>query len=178
MTRLADQRSILGIDPASSRGLAFGFFENGSLLDWGIRQADRNHIAVLDRLVTSYKADVVVLEDPDAVRCERRLRARRLLRAMAEHLEKTGIAVVMVGRYDVRRTASHRGKGTKHEVALEIARMFPEVEHLIPPPRKSFDSEHGRSNIFDAISLVLHVLGTEKGSHGDVGRQAQPPSAA
>ena len=129
--------------------------------------------------MTSYKADVVVLEDPDAARCERRMRARRLLRAMTDHLERNGIAVIIVSRYDVRRTAADRGMATKHEVAREIARMFPEVEHLIPPPRKSFDSEHGRSNIFDAISLILHVLGTrEMNTDGGAGRQDRLPSAA
>jgi len=157
MTRLADQRSIVAIDP-NSRGLAFAFFEGGNLLDWGIRRNDRKQLSALDRLVTAYKADVVVIEDPDAPRCERRSRVRRLLRTMADHLQKQGISVVRVSRHEVRRIAAERGMTTKHRVALEIGREFPEIEYLVPPPRKRFDSEEWRTDIFDAISLVLHAF--------------------
>jgi len=156
MTRLADQRSIVAIDP-NSRGLAFAFFESGILLDWGIRN-DRKQLLALDRLVTAYKADVVVMEDPDAPRCERRPRVRRLLRTMADHLGKNGIGVVGVSRYEVRRSAAERGMTTKHRVALAIGRDFPEIEYLVPPPRKRFDSEEWRTDIFDAISLVLRAF--------------------
>jgi hypothetical protein len=157
MTRLADQRSIVAIDP-NSRGLAFAFFESGILLDWGIRRNDRNQLSSLDRLVTAFKADVVVIEDPDAPRCERRSRVRRLLRTMDDHVQKQGISVVRVSRHEVRRIAAERGMTTKHRVALEIGREFPEIEYLVPPPRKRFDSEEWRTDIFDAISLVLHAF--------------------
>src|SRR5437868_1078717 len=111
MTRLTDQRSIVAIDP-NSRGLAFAFFESGILLDWGIRRNDQSQFSVLDRLVTAYKADVVVIEDPDAPRCERRSRVRRLLRLMADHLRKNGVIVIRVSRYEVRRVSASRGMST------------------------------------------------------------------
>src|SRR5438105_14484047 len=130
MTRLRDQRSIVAIDP-NSRGLAFAFFEGGTLLDWGIRRNDRNQLSGLDRLVTAYQADVVIIEDPDAPRCERRMRVRRLLRMIADHLQKNGISVVCVGRYEVRRVSAERGRMTKHAVAMAIGRDFPEIEYLV-----------------------------------------------
>ncbi len=171
MTRLADQRSIVAIDP-NSRGLAFAFFESGILLDWGIRRNDRNQLSALDRLVTAYKADVVVFEDPDAPRCERRSRVRRLLRTMADHLQKKGISIARVSRYEVRRAAAERGMTTKHRVAMAIGRDFPEIEYLVPPPRKRYDSEEWRTDIFDAISLVLHAFG-----EGESASQQLPPAA-
>jgi hypothetical protein len=137
------------------------FLERGTLLDWGICRKGRNEIAVLDHLVAVYKPDVAVIEDPDAARCERRLRARLLLRDMAGHLRERKIAVVAISRREVRSAAAQRGLTTKHALAVEIGRSFPEIEHLVPPPRKPYDSEYGRAEIFDALSLVLHAFGIE-----------------
>jgi hypothetical protein len=161
MNRLADERSIIGIDP-SSRGLAFVFFERGTLIDWGIRRIDSNPMRAIDRLAEAYKADVAVIEDPDAGRCERRVRVRRLLREMAVYLRAKGTSVVIVSRYEIRRRSAARGLMTKHALAAEIGRTFPEIEYLVPPPRKAYSSEHGRSDLFDAMSLVLHVFGLQE----------------
>lgn len=160
MMRINDQRSIVSIDP-SSRGLAFAFFEGGLLLDWGTRRNDRDHIGVADRLVSTYQADVLVIEDPGARRCERRTRIRRLLREVAAHMQTRGVVVLLVGRFEVRRSWAESGKTTKHAVAVEIGRLFPEVEYLVPRRRRPFESEQARADIFDAISLVLHAFGTE-----------------
>lgn len=160
MTRVDDQRSIVAIDP-SSRGLAFAFFEGGLLLDWGTRRNDQDQIGVADRLVSTYQADVLVIEDPTARRCERRTRIRRLLRDVAAHMRSRGVVVLLVGRYEVRRSWAEIGKTTKHAVAEEIGRLFPEIEYLVPRKRRSFESEQARADIFDAISLVVHAFGID-----------------
>ena len=157
MTRIADERLIVGIDP-TSRGLAFVFFESGELLDWGTRRNDGNELHLLDRLLDTFKADVLVLEDGDAPRSERRPRVRRLLRLMTEHARSRGIVVVTVSRHDVREEWANRGMSTKHTVAVAIGAMFPEVEMLVPRKRKVYWSEEARAEIFDAISLVLHAF--------------------
>ena len=161
MRRFADQRSIVALDP-SSRGVAFAFFERGSLLDWGTRRNDRDQLGVADRLLALFKADVVVIEDPDAHRCERRPRVRSLLRNIARRASGHGIAVLLVSRYEVRKSSAERGMTTKHAVASDIARMFPEIEHLVPRRRRSFQSEQARADIFDAISLVTHAFETRE----------------
>lgn len=154
MTRISSTRSIMGIDP-SSRGLAFVFFEQGVLLDWGTRRRDGQELDVLDDILRHFRADVLVLEDGDAPRSERRPRMRRLLGALADHAGKQGVAVIAISRARVREEWGVRGKSTKHEVAAGIAAMFPELEPLVPPPRKLYNSEKARTNIFDAASLVL-----------------------
>ena len=160
MTRIADNRSIVGIDP-TPRGLAFAFFESGELLDWGTRRSDGNEPAVLERLLGAFKAEVLVLEDPDARGSERRARMKLLLRRLADPALTRGVTVVTVGRRDVRETYAKRGMTRKHTVAAEIAAMFPEVEPLVPRTRKVYRSEEARAEIFDAISLVLHTFPVE-----------------
>ncbi|MGA8807856.1 MAG: hypothetical protein WB973_08245 [Thermoanaerobaculia bacterium] len=157
MTKIADERSIVGVDPGS-RGLAFVFFERGALLDWGTRRRDGDELALLDQLLDRCNADVLVLEDPDATRSERRPRVRRLLRLMARHAAERGVTVQLVCRYNVRQAWAARGRTRKHAVAAEIGAMFPEIEPLVPRIRKVYNGEQARADIFDAVSLVLHVF--------------------
>lgn len=160
MKALSDERCILGVDP-NSRGLAFVSFENGQLLDWGTRRRDGDELAVLDELLDRSAADVLVLEDWDAPRCERRARMRRLLRTLADRARARGVSVVPVSRYEVRLAWKNLGVTTKHGVALQIAGRFSELEPVLPRPRKRYQPEQARMDIFDAASLVTHAVGTE-----------------
>jgi len=157
MTQIVDQRSIVSVDPGS-RGLAFAFFERGTLLDWGTRRRDGDELALLDQLLDRCNAEVLVLEDPDAPRSERRPRIRRLLRLMARHAAERGITVQSVSRYEVRQAWTARGRTRKHAVAADIGAMFPEIEPLVPRLRKAYNAEQARADIFDAVSLVLHAF--------------------
>src|SRR5690242_7036750 len=119
MRSINQEHSILGIDP-SPRGLAFVFFENGTPLDWGTRRKDGEEVAVLDALIDRFRAEVLVLEDPDAPRCERRPRMRKLLRLFANHAQARGVVVVSIARYAVRSAYAERGLTRKHAVAVDI----------------------------------------------------------
>jgi hypothetical protein len=157
MKRLADHRSIIAIDP-NSRGLAFTWFEGGVLLDWGTRRAAGDEVVLLGQLIDRYKVDVVVLEDAEAQRSERRPRIRRLLRLLADHARERGVAVLAVRRYEVRREWRERGLTNKHSVSKAIAAMFPEIEPLVPREKKPYRSFETRGDIFDALSLVLLAM--------------------
>ena len=157
MSVIRDQRSIVGIDP-TPRGIAFVFFENGELLDWGTRRSEDGEVSLLDRLLKSREVEVLVLEDPDAPRSERRPRMKRVLRQLRAQAEARGIEVTSVSRYAVRSEWAKRGRTRKHAVAGAIAELFPEVDVLVPRVRKVYRSEEARAEIFDALSLVLHVF--------------------
>lgn len=159
MTSLADPRAILGIDP-TKRGLAFAFFEDGRLIDWGIRRAAGNEVAVLEAILNLCPADVIVLENPDAERSERRPKMQKALSLLTRAAETRRLAVVKVSRFDVRREWSARGLTRKHAVAKAIAEDFHVLEVLVPRPRKPYMDEEARVQVFDAASLVLHAFGT------------------
>lgn len=153
---------MLAIDPGP-RGVAFVFFENGTLLDWGTRGRDRNELAVLDAMLDSFRADVLVLEDPDALACERRVRWKHILRRMAERALARRVVVEKVSRHAVHRAWATLGKTNKHQVATAIGAMFPEVTPCVPRMRRDWDSEDARTGVFDAFSLLLHARKTETG---------------
>lgn len=156
MTRIGDNRAILAIDP-TSRGFAFVFFENGELLDWGTRGYRESEIGSLERLMGWLRADVLVLENPEAERCERRPKVKAMLRRLASVARTNGIEVHKVSRFEVRQQYVERGLTRKHAVAAAIAALFPELAPLVPRTRKVYRSEEARADIFDALSLLLHV---------------------
>ncbi len=160
MTRIADHRAIVAVDP-SSRGVGFVFFERGILLDWGTRTRDGAALAGLDAILARTRADVLVLEDPDAPRCERRPRVRRLLRTMHEHARRRDLTTMLVSRFAVRYAWAKDERTTKHAVAAAIGALFPELEDLVLRRRKVFQTEEARGDIFDAASLALHAFGIE-----------------
>jgi len=160
MTKITDNRALLAIDPGP-RGVAFVFFENGTLLDWGTRGRGRKELQVLDEMLDRFKADVLVLEDPDAFGCERRARWKHIVRRMAQRASVRSVPVEMVSRYVVRRAWAACGRTNKHEVATGIAALFPEMEPWVPRVRRDWDSEDARAGVFDAFSLLLHVRKTE-----------------
>lgn len=154
MTRIGDERSIVGIDP-THRGLAFVFFEEGVLIDWGTWRDDGNELALLDRLLDGCAADVLVLEDRDADGCRRKPRVRELLHALERHARQRGHAVIKIAREDVRREWKARGLKSKQAIAAAIAERFTDLAMILPAPRKVYRSEDARVQIFDAASLVL-----------------------
>jgi hypothetical protein len=159
MKHLTDRRAILGIDP-TKRGLAFVYFEGGRLIDWGIRRAG-SEIADFEAIARLCPADVVVLEDPDAERSERRPSMQRALSRLGLAAELRRLVVVKVSRYEVRRGWMERGVTRKHAVAKVIAEDFPALEVFLPRPRiKAYMDEEARVQVFDAASLVLHAFGT------------------
>jgi len=157
---LSDGRSIVAIDP-TARGIAFVFFENGEVMDWGERlrtRDEKNELRIVDRLIDGCAADVLVLEDPDAEMSKRRMRVTALLRTIAQHARRRGIAVIAVERDDVRQAWLARGIANKEAVAAVIAERFPELSPIVPAKRKAGYTEDPRANIFDAASLALHAF--------------------
>ncbi|MEO8036281.1 MAG: hypothetical protein ABI837_17730, partial [Acidobacteriota bacterium] len=149
----------VAVDP-SPRGLAYVFFENGKLLDWGHRRCGRSEtevLAFLGELLAGCAADLLVIEDPDAEGAKRWRRSSRLLRKMANRARTLEVAVFPTSRRKVRLHWVARGLSTKESVAVALAAQFPELASLVPPRRKTWMSEHPNSSIFDALTLLLHA---------------------
>lgn len=162
MRKVRSNRSIVAIDP-TSRGMAYVFFERGELIDAGHQLAEKNErdgLAVLDRLIDGCAADVIVLEDPDAEDCHLGARLRALLRSVERHARRRGVATVKVSRHEVRETWVRRGIRIKEDVARALVSDFPELKRYAAAARKIGRSETVRVNVFDALTLLLHVYGT------------------
>lgn len=147
---------ILAIDP-SPRGFGFAVLENGThLIDWGVAtlfsRADTEFLVRLETLIERMQPTLLVTEDPVGTRFgtrHLRLLERAAGLAMARH-----VALTRVPRSAVRAAFGQSGT-SKHDIAVAISKLFPELVPRLPPRRTLWSSEDERMNIFDAVALSL-----------------------
>jgi hypothetical protein len=148
---------VLAIDPAS-RGLGYAVFEGpDALIDWGFRnirrvRKDVRSVEYVEMLLRRYKPDVLVLESFDSDNhVHRSPRVLALLCAFTSAATKRGTRCERISRHAVRAVFA---SSNKYEIARKLAVRFPETKHWCPPPRKIWQSEDTRINIFDALALA------------------------
>ena len=154
---------VLSVDP-STNGFGFAVLEGtDQLIDWGVAKVwskrTRESLARVENLVDRYQPNLIVVESVNDTR--RRLRARSRIVAIARYALSRRIAVRMVSRKQVRSAFQDFGL-TKFEIALAIAKTFPELAPRMPRYRKPWMSEDERMNIFDAVSFSLAALSSDQ----------------
>jgi Holliday junction resolvasome RuvABC endonuclease subunit len=154
------QTRIFALDP-THKGFGYAVFElPRRLVDWGLaritgdKHADA--IASFEKLLDRFRPDALVLEDAEAPGSRRHPRVRRLIDALVTLAGERGIAVFTVARSAVLKCFSSDDKpATKYSIAQRLAKMFPELQSKLPPPRKLWESENERMSIFDALALAV-----------------------
>lgn len=153
---------VLAIFP-SAAGFGYAVFEGPrTLIDWGVKiiaapQEAKNAECLLriGKLLTSYRPQVVVLEDYAGEGSRKEQRVRRLIRSSAAMAGRRGTTVRRYSRAVIRATFVPFGETTKYGIATTIAKWFPELRPQLPPARKMWLKEDYRMNAFDAVSLAL-----------------------
>ncbi len=169
---------VLSIKPFC-RGFAFVLFEgSASPADWGvkdIRSKAKSTLTILGakRLLVQYPPDMLVLPALEG----QAVRIRKIIKTIADHAEKRGIAVHHVTRADIRATfaADLPGAGdaghaffrpTRYQIAQAIANRFDVFAPLLPKPRRLWESEDARMSLFDAVSAAVTFYAGQKAGEG------------
>ncbi len=86
-----------------------------------------------------------------------------LVREIVALAESENIKVKRFSRKQVRFGFFTEGKGSKHALAENLAVRFPdELGFRLPRKRRPWMSEDYRMDIFDAVALAQHFLGSMK----------------
>ena len=93
----------------------------------------------------------VVITERVLKRSKKGQKTRAVITAMAHVAEIADVLDLQVVRGQ-----SH---ANKFEEAAELARDFPEIAHLLPKPRRPWDSEPKATVYFEALSLALTAIG-------------------
>ena len=154
-----EQQLVLAVDPMV-RGFAFTIMEGpNQLIDWGIKRIDekknRKCLERITEILENYQFDAVILEDYKGKGSRRYPRVQQLIEAIHDLAAKKGIPTYRFSRNDIKKTFLQTEATTKHAIATEIAKDFPQLGPYLPPPRKIWLPESDRINIFDAASLAL-----------------------
>lgn len=155
---------VLSISP-STKGISFAVLEGAErIIDWGIKivKSDRNPQSLkrVVGLIEQYRPDVVVAENYKSKDSRRGLRAQELLQSILALASKKRIKSRRFSRAQIRKVFARSDATTKYEIAVEIAKRFPEFAPRLPRRRKSWMSEDERMGIFDAVALALTFFST------------------
>lgn len=157
--RFPEPKRVLALDP-TSRGFGFAVFEGPErLIDWAVveirtSREDKCLQRMVD-LIARYQPDVLVLEDPNGRGSRRCSRVQKLLGRVERLADEGAILTRHFSRSKVRRAFSDSGAKTKYEIAVAIAKRFPELVPRLPRFRKPWMTEDDRMSIFDAASFAL-----------------------
>jgi Holliday junction resolvasome RuvABC endonuclease subunit len=150
---------VLAIDP-STRGFGFVVLEGPNrLIDWGVKETKVNKNAkslmLIDDLIDRYQPNVIVVEDYSAKGSRRCRRVAELIDEISKLALRRKVKVSSFSRADVKQAFAESGATTKQEIAIGIAKRFPELSPRLPRFRKPWMSEDYRMSIFDAVAFGL-----------------------
>ncbi len=152
----------------SAKGFGFVVMEGQkTIIECGGRVADGDKnvqsLAKMEKLLNFYRPGALVLQDVEAKGSRRAPRIKTLNRHIKAVAEKHKIEVKLVSGKQLRISLLGNPTGTKQEMAEMLALQFPdELASRLPPKRKSWNSEDGRMDIFDAMALAVVFRMREK----------------
>lgn len=140
-------------------GFGFALYKGTSIQDWGIKWAtkDKNKVCVRKfvKLINLYKPEILVLEYIPEEAADHRPRTTELNHALGQIAKAQGIRLFRYSRDEIRKTFEVNGAKTKQKIAEVVGHMTPELQSLVPPPRKIWQPEADAMTYFSAASLAL-----------------------
>ena len=159
-------KTILALQP-NAKQIGYSLFEGSTLVDWGAKDCrsektrprlSHARLAFLGRLIDRYDPSVIVL--PTGTKLRRTAR-NRFLRIIRRELSQYPNAIVTFSRHDIRKAFAPSlkvRKPSKQAIMQLLVKWFPELEAVLPKPRRVQDDQDYRTPMFDAIALAVTYL--------------------
>jgi Holliday junction resolvasome RuvABC endonuclease subunit len=161
---------LLALDPMT---WGFGFavleYEPIRLVGWGTktcRRKDGSALAAVNKLILDYQPTAIVM--PDWRETDHEFRGPALeefIDAIGEALTSPTLPVLLCTPDQVRSQFAARGAATKYEIAKLVSHDFPELQPILPSPRRVAQAERAAMSVFDAVALAAtardHIPGFE-----------------
>lgn len=106
-------------------------------------------------LLKSHSPFAIVVKKERWERANSNFHMKSLVDVVTRVASAHSIPVLLIRDDDVRQTFHNMGCETREEIAAALARIFPELQWKLPPKRRTWQSEHPRMAVFDAIALGL-----------------------
>jgi Holliday junction resolvasome RuvABC endonuclease subunit len=153
---------VLAIDP-STRGFGFAVLEGPDrLIDWGVKETKNDKknrsLKLIAKLIDQYQPTIIVVENYAARGSRRCGRVQELIDDLSNLAAERNVKVRSFSRLKVKQAFVEAGAKNKYEIALAIARRFPELSPRVPRFRKPWMSEDYRMSIFDGWGSALRFF--------------------
>lgn len=149
---------------AHSHGFAWSVFEGPlSPYDWGLVSArasqrrEKNLVCLrrVEKLLSRFKPEVLVLEAFEGAGSRRMPRVARLCRSVMALAVERGVEVAVYTRAHVRACFAAVGAVTRQEIAEAVARHLEPFQQHLPRRRRPWQAEDERLALFSAAALLL-----------------------
>ena len=148
---MATALRVLAIAVAKGRA-GYVYLVDGTLKDWQMSakavKSTSELVGWVQEIITHLRPDVVVTEDVS--RSKKGARTRRLINAAAEIASHNHVLDVCVAR--------PREQANQYEEAAALAERYAEVQALVPPKPKFYQSAPHRLVLFEALALAHAVM--------------------
>ena len=144
----------------SARGFGYSVMEDQNMLESGIKgvrgNKNLNSVSKIEKLMNLFRPSVLVLQDVNAKGCHRAPRIKALHQQVIALAKKRKCKITLFSGKRLRIALLGDGKGTKYEMAEMLTqRLSAELAGKLPPKRRTWGSEDGRMDMFDAVALVV-----------------------
>jgi hypothetical protein len=163
---------VLSITPGT-RHVGYAYFEGNELIEWGVKENTKGSIKdrvgdhgrlIVSELVKRHEPRVVVLPKPEP--SHNRANQQRFIETLKVLFASGAVVVRYRSARDVRacfQTFDATVKPTKHAIMVRIGRLFPELEPLVPNPRRPWDPQDYWTPMFDAVARGVAWLAAVDG---------------
>ncbi|MFI5093754.1 MAG: hypothetical protein ACHQIK_09955 [Candidatus Acidiferrales bacterium] len=110
----------------------------------------------LASLLDRWQPSLVVIKEPSK---HTTARMRRLLAGITREARKCRIPVRCLPERAIRRAIGNESRVTKYAMASILCQHFPFLAAALPSPRRAWESEDYRMNMFAAVALALAASG-------------------
>jgi len=152
---------ILAVEVRAGR-FGYAVFETtNKLLDFGASEFDSTVTARLRiaRLLRLFRPSVVILRGA-SIRYRQKNRHRRpIVRVMRSEARKLKIPVERIPERDLNSIFNRLGCRDKYDVAVVVAKSFPEISWRLPARPKFYEPEPRALLYFDSVALGMAFLG-------------------
>jgi hypothetical protein len=144
----------------TARGFGYCAMENQVILECGNKEVrgnkNPNSVSKIEKLMRQFLPSVLVLQDVNATGCRRAPRIKALHQQVIGLAAKQKCKVVLFTGKKLRLKLLGDVKGTKHEMAEMLAKIYPvELAAKLPPKRRLWENEDRRMDMFDGVGLAI-----------------------
>lgn len=146
---------------ATSNGFAYCIFEGARcLIDFGIKhvtkpEKNKHCLSLVEQLIVRYDPHNITIEDVDEHGSKRSMRVRHLYRDLEKMADRSGIVTYAYPWPVVFSVFKNARPKTRHDIAIVVAEILPDIRRRLPPKRKIWLPQDPRQALFDAAAIGI-----------------------
>jgi hypothetical protein len=109
----------------------------------------------VESLVSSFNPTQIAVAESEVAASHNASSVRSLIRSIRTNARARSVPFQSIDRKFIRDSFLEFNASSKHEIAMVLVNHFPELRWKLPPKRRTWEKEHFRMTLFDAVAVSL-----------------------